>query len=111
MSYYSLGNDIMGEGIAIYPYILLNVMRAKHFQVSVKLAAGLTAVNGHYKATVNEVIPNKTFGSCINAYLSGGLNVDFPIYHIRGVSILPVRQAVRMQTLPMNATFSSPHSI
>lgn len=79
MSYYNLGNDVMGEGIAMYPYILINVVRTRHFQVSVKLAAGLTAVNGHYQATVNEVIPNRTFGSCINAYLSGGLNLDVPI--------------------------------
>jgi hypothetical protein len=63
MSYYNLGNDVMGEGIAMYPYILINMVRTRHFQISVKLAAGLTAVNGHYQATVNEVIPNKTFGS------------------------------------------------
>ena len=75
----NLGNDVMGEGIAMYPYILLNVFRKEHFNVNIKLASGLIAVNGHYKATINEEIPNKTFGSCINAYLNGGLNIDFPI--------------------------------
>lgn len=79
LSYYNLGNDIMGEGIAMYPYILINALRTDYFNVNVKLAAGLTALNGFYEATINQVIPNKTFGSCINAYLSGGLNVDFPI--------------------------------
>ncbi len=79
MTYLNFGNDVMGEGIAMYPYILLNALRTPHFSVKVKLASGLVAVNGHYRATVNEVIPNKTFGSLLNAYLSGGLNFDFPI--------------------------------
>lgn len=78
-TYINFGNDVMGEGIAMYPYILLNALRTSHFQVKIKLASGLIAVNGHYKATVNEEIPNKTFGSLLNAYLSGGLNLDFPI--------------------------------
>ena len=79
MTYLNFGNDVMGEGIAMCPYILLNALRTPHFSVKVKLASGLVAVNGHYRATVNEVIPNKTFGSLLNAYLSGGLNFDFPI--------------------------------
>ena len=79
MTYMNLGNDVMGEGVAIYPYIMLPAVRLKHFQMHIKLASGLIAVNGHYKATINEPIPNRTFGSCLNAYLSGGLNLDFPI--------------------------------
>lgn len=79
IAYLNLGNDVMGSGIAMYPYILLNAFRKEHFHLNLKLASGLVAVNGHYKATVNEEIPNKTFGSAINAYLSGGLNIDFPI--------------------------------
>lgn len=43
----NLGNDVMGEGIAMYPYILLNVFRKEHFNVNIKLASGLIAVNGH----------------------------------------------------------------
>ena len=79
ISYLNMGNDVMGEGIAMYPYIMINALRTEHFHAKVKLAAGLVAVNGHYKATIKEEIPNRTFGSCINAYLSGGLNLDFPI--------------------------------
>lgn len=79
MSYLNFGNDVMGEGIALYPYIMLNAMRTEICQVKLKVASGLVAVNGHYKATINEPIPNKTFGSLINAYLSAGLNADFSI--------------------------------
>lgn len=79
ISYLNLGNDLMGEAVALYPYILLNAWRTDHFQLRLKLASGLTAVSGHYKATVNEDIPNMTFGSCINAYLSAGLNLDIPL--------------------------------
>lgn len=79
LSYLNLGNDVMGEGIAMYPYILIYGPRFDHFNASLKVGAGLVAVNGHYKATIKEPIPNKTFGSAINAYLTAGLNLDFPI--------------------------------
>lgn len=79
ITYLNLGNDVMGEGIAMYPYILLNAFRTNIFHLKIKLASGLIAVNGHYDATINEEIPNKTFGSSINAYLSGGVNLDFPL--------------------------------
>ncbi len=79
VTYLNLGNDVMGEGLALYPYIMLNALRTDFLHVKIKLASGLVAINGHYKVTVNEDIPNRTFGSCINAYLSGGLNLEFPI--------------------------------
>lgn len=79
VSYLNLGNDAMGEGIAMYPYIMIYGLREEHIEAKLKVAGGLVAVNGHYKATINQVIPNKTFGSGINAYLSAGLNLDFPI--------------------------------
>lgn len=79
MSYLNLGNDVMGEAIAMYPYILIKALQVDYFRISLKLAAGLTAVNGHYKATINQPIPNKTFGSCINSYLNAGLELDIPL--------------------------------
>lgn len=79
MSYLNFGSDLMGEGIALYPYIMINGWRTDYFALKVKVAGGLTAVNGHYWATVDNEIPNKTFGSCINTYLSAGLNLDIPI--------------------------------
>ncbi len=79
LSYLNLGNDGMGEGMAMYPYIRIYGVRSKYIDASLKVAAGLVAVNGHYRATVTNPIPNKTFGSLINAYLSAGLNLDFPV--------------------------------
>lgn len=81
----NFGNDAMGEGIALYPYIMIPAVSAEHLRLSLKVAGGLTAVNGHYKATVNQVIPNRTFGSMINTYLSAGLNLDIPI--VRNLAI------------------------
>ena len=79
LSYLNLGNDTMGEGLAMYPYIRINGLRTEHMNATLKVAAGLVVVNGHYKATLNQPIPNKTFGSTLNSYLSAGLNFDFPI--------------------------------
>lgn len=79
ISYLNFGNKTMGEGIAMYPYLLFHVIRRERFNANIKLGAGLVAVNGHYKATLNDSIPNKTFGSMLNAYLTTGLNLDFPI--------------------------------
>lgn len=85
MSYLNLGNDVMGEAIAMYPYIMIKALQTDYFSVSLKVAAGLTAVNGHYKTTVNQPVPNKTFGSCINSYLNAGLNLDIPL--VRNLSL------------------------
>lgn len=79
VSYLNFGNDVMGEGITMYPYILINPLDTDFFSLRLKIGAGLIAVNGHYKATINQPIPNKTFGSLINAYLTAGLNLDIPL--------------------------------
>lgn len=79
VSYLDFGDGIMGKGIAMYPYIMLNGFRSEHFHLKVKLAAGLAAVNETYYTTADEIYRNKTFGSHVNAYLSGGLNLEFPI--------------------------------
>lgn len=79
ISYLDFGDEIMGKGIAMYPYIMLNGFRSEHFHLKVKLAAGLTAVNETYYTTADEIYRNKTFGSHLNAYLSGGLNLELPI--------------------------------
>lgn len=79
MSYIDFGDDIMGKAIAMYPYIMLNGFRSEHFHLKVKLAAGLAAVNETYYTTLEEEFQNKTFGSPLNAYLSAGLNLEFPI--------------------------------
>ena len=79
LSYLNLGTDGMGEAMAMYPYIRIYGFRSRYFDASLKVAAGLAFVNGHYKATLDNPIPSKTFGSALNAYLSAGLNLDFPL--------------------------------
>lgn len=86
MTYLDLGADMMGKALSIYPYILLNCMRREHFELEVKLASGLSVVNEHWYTQKDqnpdhygEVTTNTTFGSYLNVYLSGGLNMDFPI--------------------------------
>ena len=85
LSYINLGADVMGHAIAMYPYIMINGLRTEHFNLKVKLAAGLAAVSEWYYTTdtkeenYGEATSNTTFSTCINAYLSGGLNLEFPI--------------------------------
>ena len=79
ISYIDLGHKAMGKAISMYPYIMINGFRSEHFNLKVKLGAGLAALNEHYYTTLDEPIPNKTFSTYINAYLTGGLNFEFPI--------------------------------
>ena len=85
LSYINWGADVMGHAIAAYPYILLNAVRLKHFEMKFKLAAGLGVVSRHYysheiyEKDFNDARNNTTFSTYLNAYLSAGLNLDFPI--------------------------------
>ena len=86
MTYLNLGSERFGHTVALYPYILLNCVRTQHFEMKIKLAAGLGVVNEHwytqedtdvdhyYDATTNAI-----FGCYLNAYLNAGLNLNFPI--------------------------------
>ena len=85
LSYINMGADVMGHAIALYPYILLNAVRTKHFELEFKLASGLGVVSRHYysheicEEDFNDPMNNTTFSTYLNAYLSAGLNMDFPI--------------------------------
>ena len=79
ISYIDFGAKTMGKGVAMYPYIMINGVRSEHFHLKVKLGSGLLALNEHYYTTLDEPTPNKTFSTTINAYLTGGLNFEFPI--------------------------------
>lgn len=79
ISYIDLGDKVMGTAISMYPYIMINGFRSAHFNLKVKLGSGLAVLNQHYYKTLDEPIPNKTFSTTINAYLTGGLNFEFPI--------------------------------
>jgi hypothetical protein len=86
MTYLNLGADRYGHAVALYPYILLNCVRTQHFEMKVKLAAGLGVVNEHWYTQEDQNIDhyydattNAIFGCYLNAYLNAGLNLNFPI--------------------------------
>lgn len=79
LSYIDLGEKAMGEAISLYPYILINGFRSEHFNLKVKIGSGLAVLNEHYYTTQDEPVPNKTFSTRINAYLTAGLNLEFPV--------------------------------
>lgn len=79
LSYIDLGHKVMGEGIAMYPYIMINCIRSEYFNLKFKVGAGLVALNQHYYKTLDEPIPNQTFSTTINAYLTPALVADFPL--------------------------------
>lgn len=79
ISYIDLGDKLMGKAISMYPYILINGVRVEHFNLKVKIGSGLAAVSEHFYTTCDGALPNRTFSTTINAYLTAGLNFDFPI--------------------------------
>ena len=86
VSWLDFGHDMLGMGVAIYPYILLDAIDTKHFQMRVKVAGGAGFVSEHwytqedqdpdhyYEPTVNTI-----FGCTLNAYLNAGINLNVPI--------------------------------
>ena len=86
MTYLNLGSERFGHTVAFYPYILLNCVRTQHFEMKVKLAAGLGVVNEHWYTQEDQDVDhyydattNAIFGCYLNAYLNAGLNLNFPI--------------------------------
>ena len=86
VSWLDFGHDMLGHGVAIYPYILLDAIDTKHFEMRFKIGGGVGIVTEHwytqedqnpdhyYEPTVNTI-----FGSYLNAYLNAGFNLNFPI--------------------------------
>ena len=87
MSLIDFGNEIMGESVSVYPYLLIPALRIKHFELSFKVATGLGLVTEHwytgnvspdnYDYGADDV--NTIFGCYLNAYLNAGVNVNIPI--------------------------------
>ena len=86
LSWLDFGHKMLGHGIAVYPYILLDAIDTEHFQMRFKIAGGPSVVTEHwytqydqnpdhyYEPTVNTI-----FGCYINAYLNAGVNLNVPI--------------------------------
>ena len=86
VSWLDFGHKMLGHGVAVYPYILLDAIDTEHFQMRFKIAGGPSVVTEHwytqedqnpdhyYEPTVNTI-----FGCYINAYLNAGINLNVPI--------------------------------
>ena len=84
VSYVDLGDKVMGKAVSVYPYIMINCLRTKHFEIGVKLASGLAYCSETYWTNTqtdnrDDVTAHFTYGSHLNAYLCGGLNLNFPL--------------------------------
>lgn len=77
LSYIDFGHKNMGTGIAMYPYIMIYGVRSECFNLKFKFGGGLVALNQHYYKTQHDPLPNKTFSTTINAYLTPGVNAEF----------------------------------
>ena len=86
LTWTDFGHKMLGNSIAAYPYLLLDAIDTKHFQMRFKVAGGLGVVTEHwytqedqnpdhyYEPTVNTV-----FGCYLNVYLSAGIQLNVPI--------------------------------
>ena len=79
ISYIDLGHKDMGTGIAMYPYIMIHCISTEYFNLKFKVGAGLAAVQKHFYNTQDAPVHNRTFSTVLNAYLTPGLNAEFPI--------------------------------
>jgi hypothetical protein len=82
ISYIDNGDKVMGHSVSVYPYIMLNCLRTKHFELAIKMASGLAYCSETYWTNTqtdnrDDVTAHFTFGSRLNAYLSGGVNFNF----------------------------------
>lgn len=86
LSWIDFGHEMLGHSVAVYPYLLLDAIDTRYFQMRFKVAGGLAGVSEHwytqedtdpdhyYEPTVNTI-----FGCFLNVYLSAGINLNVPI--------------------------------
>lgn len=87
LSVIDFGHEMVGESVAMYPYLLIPAVRSKYLGINFKVAAGLGVVTEHWYT--GNVDPdnyqyyspdvNTIFGCYLNAYLSAAVNVSVPI--------------------------------
>ena len=86
VSGYDFGHDILGQCLAVYPYVLLNAIDTEYFQMRFKVAGGLGYVTETWYTqdggTSNEYYSsesNTVFGAPLNVYLNAGINLNVPV--------------------------------
>ena len=119
ISWIDFGHKMLGHGISLYPYILLDAIDTDYFQMRFKVAGGLGAVTEHwytqedqdpenyYEPTVNTI-----FGCTVNVYLNAGFQLNVPItrYLAAGAEFGYVHMSngrTNMPNIGLNALYGS----
>ena len=77
--YSSFGNnEVYGKGIAVYPFLNLNLFKAGNLDVKTRVALGIAYSNKPYNNNKNPY--NEVLGSHFNAYIGFGLMLYYPIF-------------------------------
>ena len=119
-----LGNNkILGQAFALYPYLLIDIVKTPHFELNWKIGAGLSFFNKTYNrcdtipANFNSATTNTLIGSIVNVYLTTGANLNFPItktfalhaelgyMHMSNGSVLQPNGGINMIYASIGATY------
>lgn len=86
-----LGNpEMLGQLLAIYPYLNFKIINSQYFKLSVKGGAGMSFLNKRFNNTATNLndlrTGNAAIGSILNVYFAGGGNIEIPI--ASGLSVM-----------------------
>lgn len=85
-------HKILGQSFALYPYLLIDLVKLPYFELNWKIGAGLSFFNKTYNRVYKKYNPetdslwsyygptcNNLIGSIVNVYLTTSANFNFPI--------------------------------
>ena len=119
LSWIDMGHKMLGHAVAVYPYILLDAIDTKHFQMRFKVAGGLAGVTEHWYTQADqdpdhyyEPTVNTVFGCHHNVYLNAGFQLNVPItdYIALGTEFAYFHMSngrTNMPNIGMNALYGS----
>ena len=86
-----LGNpEMLGQLLAVYPYLNLKLIDLKYFKLQLKGGAGMSFLNKRFDNTATDLnnlnTGNAAIGSILNVYFAGGANIEVPIFS--GISLI-----------------------
>lgn len=89
-AYLDLGNPkLLGQAVALYPYMNFPLIRGRYANFSLKAGAGLSFVTKRYSNTNTDnhqtLTGNSAIGSALNVYFAGGAALEIPLY--KGISL------------------------
>lgn len=85
-------SEMLGQGVALYPYMNVPLVRTRYFNLNLKPGAGISFLNKRYSNTPHtpgtlsgpNSEPNQAnaaIGSVVNVFLTLGGNLEIPITH------------------------------